>query len=1143
MLAADLEIEVDPYVPGAVGDAVMRVIRVFNNGDEAAVDAVVRSAVTSQLDDATWTRESGFARQVHLPASDRNKADLVIIANERFSFSWQVLGDVNGDALLDFGISFPRFRQRQWVVFGGQREVTIRTDGPPISEPEPPPGEHAWLEIVRLDNGAPRTFGILGDVNADGIDDFSVSGFEPYVLGSHELGGVASVAELTDEQSQLNLPDAFQERTPVVLGDVNNDGFVDYGLDQLREWGISPYIIVLGGPHFDGPEDSSRWFELPLPIGGYSVGGVAGRHAGDVNGDGIDDILISMEGWDCFDCTQTDRSFYEVDAGAYVVFGHEEIGRDISRDLANAVFLPVRTATTPPYLSKDRLDTITQDRNQDGIMDLILLTGDETYVVLGGPNLQSHDLREMQYEQFNGQNGYVQTRHGEEVFVDVDGDGALDRVDLISDWPRANRLEVRYGSDIPPPSDNTNQGDGDIDEIVDIPAGESLIYTVTGKLKSLEVPDLVATAALAGSSEPTGDNVYPRDHRAVWVVADLQAGLSEGDGENLQQVNIDIVLTNRGPHDAKDVQLGETISAQLGDASWTVQGTPFPSSSSDSGLFGPRAVGTDLDPGNWVLSEILGQEVGNLGDVNGDGFPELFATSSAGLRIFWGGDHHVANGSLVGDLGDTTIPLGLGRRIGASIQPFRQNATVTPLGDVNADGFDDFLTVDETREGTQAAIYLGAVDQHLRTVRLNLRRRWVLDLFGDDIRQLSVAGDVNGDGFTDYFAEYGLMLGTERGIVEHASPELTLLGDKVFIKGALFPLGDINGDGISDLGVQRERDGEAVFSVVFGGPEIEAGSLDVEDHVDQTLTGATILESCPGCGIRDGYDVNGDGVNELVLLSGQAERPPERVYVITDLTDSEMQLGDLDESKGFSIDVSRDIWFDPPLTLSFLDFDGDGRDEMVLPWKQSVLIVDADQLAASLALAELRNSSAVSVEFESRGLNELAGRTLAPAFDANGDGLDDLFVGTKPGLEFWISEASLDGEAFLILGRPPLSRAGSGTLGTQTVDIPAGGTVTIRIEGSLVTSAAIDGEVTVVTSDDQQGLVVPPRETIQLRGYANASDINRNDAVDFADFLILSANFGAADATVEDGDIDGNGVIDVADFLLLSANFGQHLDP
>ena len=51
-------------------------------------------------------------------------------------------------------------------------------------------------------------------------------------------------------------------------------------------------------------------------------------------------------------------------------------------------------------------------------------------------------------------------------------------------------------------------------------------------------------------------------------------------------------------------------------------------------------------------------------------------------------------------------------------------------------------------------------------------------------------------------------------------------------------------------------------------------------------------------------------------------------------------------------------------------------------------------------------------------------------------------------------------------------------------------------------------------------------------------DLDLDGNVAFADFLILSANFGKTDATYSEGDIDGDGVVAFADFLILSQNFG-----
>lgn len=77
-------------------------------------------------------------------------------------------------------------------------------------------------------------------------------------------------------------------------------------------------------------------------------------------------------------------------------------------------------------------------------------------------------------------------------------------------------------------------------------------------------------------------------------------------------------------------------------------------------------------------------------------------------------------------------------------------------------------------------------------------------------------------------------------------------------------------------------------------------------------------------------------------------------------------------------------------------------------------------------------------------------------------------------------------------------------------------------QGDLDLAFALRGEVTSSCEDPN----------------IRVGDINRNGTVDFADFLILSTNFGqAGDGT--SGDTDCNGMIDFTDFLVLSTNFGE----
>ena len=76
----------------------------------------------------------------------------------------------------------------------------------------------------------------------------------------------------------------------------------------------------------------------------------------------------------------------------------------------------------------------------------------------------------------------------------------------------------------------------------------------------------------------------------------------------------------------------------------------------------------------------------------------------------------------------------------------------------------------------------------------------------------------------------------------------------------------------------------------------------------------------------------------------------------------------------------------------------------------------------------------------------------------------------------------------------------------------------------------VDGDGNV----NQQDVDVLLAQLGTLRG-----DANLDGDVNFADFLLLSANFGRTEASWEQGDANGDRQVNFADFLLLSSNFGR----
>ena len=71
---------------------------------------------------------------------------------------------------------------------------------------------------------------------------------------------------------------------------------------------------------------------------------------------------------------------------------------------------------------------------------------------------------------------------------------------------------------------------------------------------------------------------------------------------------------------------------------------------------------------------------------------------------------------------------------------------------------------------------------------------------------------------------------------------------------------------------------------------------------------------------------------------------------------------------------------------------------------------------------------------------------------------------------------------------------------------------------------------------------VPERDIVLDALNTLPGDLNGNGDVAFADFLILSANFGLEGLGYHEGNIDLAGSVEFADFLVLSANFGNTVE-
>ena len=238
-------------------------------------------------------------------------------ASDRFGGSVGTAGDVNGDGYSD-------------LIVGALYNDTGGTDAGRAYVFYGGPGADAAPDLTFTGVAAGdlfgRSVGTAGDVNGDGFDDLIV-GAQDNDAGGADAGrayvyyggpGADATADLTFTGEAAD--DNFGTSVGTA-GDLNGDGFSDLivGADFNDAGGTNTgrAYLYYGGSLPDTTADLVFTGEAPSDHFGISVG-----MAGDVNGDGIDDLIVGASLFD----------FGGTDAGrAYVYYGGP--GMDTTADL------------------------------------------------------------------------------------------------------------------------------------------------------------------------------------------------------------------------------------------------------------------------------------------------------------------------------------------------------------------------------------------------------------------------------------------------------------------------------------------------------------------------------------------------------------------------------------------------------------------------------------------------------------------------------------------------------------------------------------------------------------------------------------------------------------------------------------------